>query len=107
VTYEKRRFTSFKLTEKIHWELMKESRNDNINFCLKEKGFDADAGILFQHNTDLPKMSRMKHLLYRIISVLHDSELFARQKRVCDTVIQEPDERIIYYNYNGGNTGKS
>ena len=107
VTFEKRRFTSFKLSEKTHWELMRGSVPENINYCLKAKGFDAKAGVRFLHNCDMPKESRMKHLLHRKTPVLDDSELFAWQKRVCDTVIQTPDDRIIYYKYDQGNTGKS
>jgi len=86
---------------------MRGSVPENIKYCLKEKGFDAKAGIRFLHNCDMPKEPRMKHLLHRKTPVLDDSELFAWQKRVCDTVIQEPDDRIIYYKYDQGNTGKS
>ena len=107
VTLEKRRFTSFKLSERTHWELMRGNVDTNINYCLKEKGFDMNAGIRFLHNCDMPKVSRMKHLLHRRTPVLDDSELFEWQKRVCATVIQEPDDRIIYYKYDQGNTGKS
>ena len=107
VTFEKRRFTSFKLSERTHWELMRGSVNDNINYCLKESQYDAVAGIRFLHNCDMPKVSRMKHLLHRRTTVLHDSELFEWQKRVCNIVVEEPDDRIIYYKYDQGNTGKS
>ena len=49
----------------------------------------------------------MKHLLHRKTPVLADSELFTWQKKVYAIVIQEPDDRIIYYKYDQGNTEKS
>ena len=107
VTFEKRRFTSFKLSEKTHWELMKGSIQQCVKYCLKDKGYDPGAGIRFLHNCDMPTESRMKHLLHRKTKVLHESELFEWQKKVCDIVVQEPDDRIIYYKYDAGNTGKS
>lgn len=107
VTFEKRRFTSFKLSEKTHWELMRGSIKENVEYCLKEKGYDRDAGIRFLHNCEMPVVSKMKHLLYRQTPVLKDEELFNWQKRVCDICIKEPDDRIIYYKYDSGDTGKS
>jgi hypothetical protein len=107
VTFEKRRFTSFKLSEKTHWELMKGSVQQCIKYCLKDKGYDPVAGIRFLHNCDMPTESKVKHLLHRKTPVLRDSELFEWQKKVCDIVVQEPDDRIIYYKYDAGNTGKS
>ena len=38
---------------------------------------------------------------------LKDKDLFAWQKRVCDIAGTIPDDRIIYWKYDSGNTGKS
>jgi hypothetical protein len=107
ITLEKRRFTSFKLSEKIHWELMRGNEKDNLRYCLKDHSYDKQAAIRFLHNCSMPVPPRMDHLLNRRPIVLKDKDLFLWQKKVCDIVIQEPDDRIIYYKYDSGNTGKS
>lgn len=107
VTLEKRRFTSFKLSERTHWELMKGTVKQNIEYCLKEKSFDSKANIRFMHNCDLPKVSKAKHLLNRRPESLKDEELFDWQRRVCQIASTVPDDRIIYWKYDSGNTGKS
>jgi hypothetical protein len=107
VTFERRRFTSFKLSAKTHWELMRGSIQQNVNYCLKEEGFDSETGIRFLHNCEMPTEKKMEHLLRRRVDVLRDDELFQWQRRVCDAAIQEPDDRIIFYKYDDGNTGKS
>jgi len=38
---------------------------------------------------------------------LKDEDLFSWQKKVCENILQVPDNRIIYYKYDSGNTGKS
>ena len=107
VTFEKRRFTSFKLTERTHWELMRGSLDQNISYCLKEDSFDSESNIRFLHNCDMPKESKAKHLLSRKPEVLKDGDLFEWQRRVCNIAQTIPDDRIIYWKYDSGNTGKS
>lgn len=107
VTLERRRFTSFKLSERTHWELMRGSVEQNIKYCLKEEGFDKNAGIRVLHNCDMPLVKKTQHLLHRRVRVLTDEELFVWQRGVCDICVQEPDDRIIYYKYDDGNTGKT
>ena len=107
VTLEKRRFTSFKLSEKTHWEMIRGTIDRNIKYCLKEDSFDSKANIRFMHNCDLPVVSKAKHLLNRRPQTLKDEELFDWQRRVCEIASTIPDDRIIYWKYDAGNTGKS
>ena len=106
VTFERRRFTSFKLSKKTHWEVMRGSVQQNLSYCFKQSSYDPNTGIRFMHNCEMPH-NKVKHLLHRKVEVLRDEDLFEWQRKVCNIAVTQPDDRIIYYKYDSGNTGKS
>jgi len=79
---------SLKLTNKIHWEKARGSKEENEAYCSKEENVILKIGF----DSEL-----------RVISILKDW-----QKKVVELVSNEPDDRSInwYYDYKGG-IGKS
>lgn len=86
---KKRPFNAFS-NNKIHWEKMRGSIDDNINYCSKT---DTRTGNLYQNIKETIKT----------ITELKEWQFFLKEK-----LLKEPDERTInWYWENQGNVGKS
>lgn len=80
------------LSEKVHWEKPRD-KQACIEYCSK---VDTRTGATFTKGIKLPKP-------LKIIS-----ELYEWQQKIVDIINEEPDDRIIYWYWDGkGNKGKS
>lgn len=100
ITKRKRRFTSFGLKEGTHYELMRGSIVDNVAYCTKAESYDEERGVRFLHNVKMPVKRRLP-------KILREEELFMWQKYTLEICRSEPNNRIIYWKHDVGNTGKS
>jgi len=92
ILHKAMRTTQFKLSDKIHWEKPK-NIDDALKYCNKE---DTRTGGFWSYG--LPKP----------IKYLQKDKFYDWQKTVHDLIKVEPDERAIYWIFEGvGNCGKS
>lgn len=84
------------LDTKIHWEICK-SPVDAIRYC-SDPEKRADDGVLSVHRVQIP----------RVVHVISEDQLYDFQKWVVQLVRTDPDQRSIYWLWEGrGNVGKS
>lgn len=92
----KMRWSTFKLPTKIHWETARGERAENIAYCSKDDSYTGEFREIFGIGFTIPKK-------IKIIK-----ELYNWQAELCKILAEEPDDRAIYWIYEGeGNCGKS
>lgn len=97
ITKVKRRFTSFNLKPGTHFELMRGTIPDNVAYVTKEESFDKEWNLRLLHNCTVEAP----------VETIKEEDFFNWQKEVLSIVKQKPDDRIIYWKYDSGGTGKS
>lgn len=80
---------SHKLSEKIHWEKCRGSKEENVDYCSKE------GNVLF--TMGLPKP----------LKLLDESCMYEYQTYLCQYALREPDDRKILWVYGDKNIGKT
>ena len=77
------------LTERIHWEKCKGSRDDNVRYCSKE------SNIVF--TMGLPPA----------LKLISEESLYPYQREICDLLLAPVDDRKIFWFYGPKDIGKT
>lgn len=92
---KKIRWSEFKLTNKIHWEKMKKTVEQNIMYCSKDNNYYT--------NFEKKYFKKKKPL-----KILQESQFYMWQKEVVKIVDNDPDDRSIWWFWETkGNVGKT
>ena len=91
------RFQQFGLKPDTHFEAMRGSITDCVNYVTKSDSFDTEANIRFLKGVEMPE---------EIVTIKQEN--FFEWQQTAHAILQtEPDERVIYWKFDDGNTGKS
>lgn len=91
------RFQQFGLKPGTHFEGMRGTIEDNVKYCSKSESFDNERNLRVFKNCGLPK---------EIITIKKE-QMFGWQKDALEILEGPIDDRVVYWKFDAGNTGKS